>query len=108
MAISAVPALFGKKFFSFTTLLGFALALLLGELCGHAPAGAAYGHGHYGWLIWGCVFAFSAAMGTVLEKIAKGGLDLRGGKVRIWAAVFALGVPAIVLAIRAGMPASFG
>src|SRR5699024_1255563 len=77
MAISALPALFGKRYFSFTTLLGFAIALLLGELCGHNPAGAAYGHGHYGWAIWGFVFAFSVVMGMILEKIAKKRLDLR-------------------------------
>ena len=67
MAISALPALFGKRYFSFTTLLGFAIALLLGELCGHNPAGAAYGHGHYGWAIWGFVFAFSVVMGMIPE-----------------------------------------
>ena len=62
MAISAIPALFGKKYFSFTTLFGFAIALLIGELCGHNPAGSTYGHGHYGWAIWGCIFAFSVFM----------------------------------------------
>lgn len=29
MAISAIPALFGKQYFSFTTLFGFAIALLV-------------------------------------------------------------------------------
>ena len=80
MAISTVPALFGKKLFSFTTLFGFAIALLLGELCGYHPAGAAYGHGHYGWLIWGGIFAFSAAMGVILEKMSKGKPDLKSSK----------------------------
>ena len=120
MAISAIPALFGKQYFSFTTLLGFAIALLVGELCGHNPAGAAYGHGHYGWAIWGFVFAFSVGwaiwgfvfafsvvMGMILEKIAKKKLDLRSKKLRIWLAVYAVGVLAIVLAVRAGMPTSF-
>ena len=45
MAVSVIPALFGKKYFSFTTLAGFALGLLIGELVGQNPAGAAYGHG---------------------------------------------------------------
>ena len=107
MAISAIPALFGKQYFSFTTLLGFAIALLVGELCGHNPAGAAYGHGHYGWAIWGFVFAFSVVMGMILEKIAKKKLDLRSKKLRIWLAVYAVGVFAIVLAVRASMPTSF-
>ena len=107
MAISAIPALFGKKYFSFTTLFGFAIALLIGELCGHNPAGSTYGHGHYGWAIWGCVFAFSVAMGIILEKITKEKFDLKTKKIWIWFAIFVFGVLAIVLAIRAGMPASF-
>ncbi len=108
MAISAIPALFGKKYFSFTTLFGFAIALLIGELCGHNPAGSAYGHGHYGWAIWGCIFAFSAVMGIILEKITKEKFDLRAKKIRFWFVIFVVGVLAIVLAIRAGMPVSFG
>ena len=108
MAISAIPALFGKKYFSFTTLFGFAIALLIGELCGHNPAGSAYGHGHYGWAIWGCVFAFSVAMGIILEKITKEKFELRAKKIGIWFTIFVVGVLAIVLAIRAGMPVSFG
>ena len=107
MAISAIPALFGKKYFSFTTLFGFAIALLIGELCGHNPAGSTYGHGHYGWAIWGCIFAFSVVMGIILEKIAKEKFELRSKKIGIWFAIFVVGVLAIVLAIRAGMPASF-
>ena len=37
MAVSVIPALFGKKYFSFTTLAGFALGLLIGELGGTEP-----------------------------------------------------------------------
>ena len=71
MAISVIPALFGKKYFSFTTLAGFALGLLIGELGGHNPAGAAYGHGHYGWAIWGGIFVFSIVMGIILQNKSK-------------------------------------
>ena len=108
MAISAIPTLFGKKYFSFTTLFGFAVALLIGELCGHNPAGSAYGYGHYGWAIWGCIFAFSVVMGIILEKITEEKFELRAKKIGIWFAIFVVGVLAIVLAIRAGMPVSFG
>ena len=107
MAISTVPALFGKKLFSFTTLFGFAIALLLGELCGYHPAGAAYGHGHYGWLIWGGIFAFSAAMGVILEKMSKGKPDLKSSKQWIWLAVFVVGMLGIVFLVRASMPVNF-
>ena len=84
MAISAIPALFGKKYFSFTTLFGFAIALLIGELCGHNPAGSTYGHGHYGWAILGrCIFAFSVVMGIILErKSPKEKFELRSKKDR--------------------------
>ena len=107
MAISAIPALFGKKCFSFTALSGFAIALLLGTLWGHDPAGTAYGHGHVGWAIWGCVFAFSGVMGVILERIVREKIDLRSQKARIWFAIFVVGVLAIILAIRASMPTSF-
>lgn len=71
MAVSVIPALFGKKYFSFTTLAGFALGLLIGELGGQNPAGAAYGYGHYGWAIWGGIFTFSIVMGIIFEKSPK-------------------------------------
>ena len=107
MAISTVPALFGKRYFSFTSLLGFAIALLLGELCGYNPAGATYGHGHYGWAIWGSIFAFSVVMGIILEKISKGKLELKSKELWVWLAVFAIAILGIVLLIRASMPTSF-
>ncbi|MCD8145122.1 MAG: helix-turn-helix domain-containing protein [Oscillospiraceae bacterium] len=108
MAISAVPALFGKKYFSFTTLFGFAIALLLGELCGRNPAGAAYGHGHYGWVIWGGIFGVSVIMGIILEKTTKEKLDLKSKKLWIWSVIFIASILVIVVTIRASMPASFG
>lgn len=106
LAVSAAAALLGKKYFGFTCLLGFAAGLAAGELWGQNPAGAAYGHDHYGWAIWGCVFLFSALMGAVLEKLVKnpGG---RRKKLLLWAAVLLAGMAAAVLAVRAGMPSSF-
>jgi len=68
--ISIVPALFGKYRFSFTTFAGFALGFVIGELFGAYPAGAPYGHGHYGWAIWGCGFPISAAVGMIWEFAA--------------------------------------
>lgn len=107
MAISAIPALFGKKYFSFTTLAGFAIGLPVGELCGHNPAGAAYGHGHYGAFIWGCIFLFSIVMGMILEKLSKEKLELKSRKMWIWSVIFVVGIVAIVLMVRSGMPTSF-
>lgn len=107
MVISAVPAWFGKRHVSLTSLVGFAIALLLGELCGNNPAGAAYGHGHYGWLIWSGIFAFSVVMGIVLEKMSGERLQLKSKKPWIWLAVFAVGTLGIVLLVWASMPTSF-
>lgn len=107
MAVSVIPALFGKKYFSFTTLAGFALGLLIGELVGQNPAGAAYGYGHYGWAIWGGIFTFSIVMGIIFEKITKSTLDWKSKKLWIWLAIFTVGILFIVLIIRMGMPTSF-
>ena len=106
MAVSVIPALFGKKYFSFTTLAGFALGLLIGELVGQNPAGAAYGYGHYGWAIWGGIFTFSIVMGIIFEKITKS-TDWKSKKLWIWLAIFTVGILFIVLIIRMGMPTSF-
>lgn len=67
MAISAVPSLFGRHRFSFVTLLAFALGLLAGIVFGPNPAGAPYGHDHYGWAIWGGIYLLSVIVGIVAE-----------------------------------------
>lgn len=106
LAVSAAAALAGKKQFAFTTLFGFAAGLAAGEWWGQNPAGAAYGQGHYGWAIWGCIFLFSAVMGAVLEKLAKSP-GSRRKKLLLWAALLLLGMAAAVLLVRAGMPTAF-
>lgn len=108
MAASAVTALFGKRCFSSMTLFGFTAGLLLGELCGYNPAGATYGHDHYGWAIWGGIFAFSLVMGAILEKLTKDKLNLKSKKLWIWSAILTIGILAIVVAVKANMPTSFG
>ncbi len=69
MLISAVPTLFGKFRFAFTTLIGFAVAIPIGELFGPYPGGEAIGHTHYGWLIWGVIFLLSIIAGIIFEKL---------------------------------------
>lgn len=69
--ISAAAALLGKRSFSRATLAGFAAGLVLGTLLGPNPEGAAYGHGHYGWAIWGGVFLLSMPAGALLERRAR-------------------------------------
>lgn len=107
MAVSVIPALFGKKYVALTTLIGFAVGLLAGELCGHNPAGAAFGYGHYGWLIWGSIFVFSMIMGMILEKLSKRKLDLKSRKLWVWSASFIAGMFVIVLLVRMSMPTDF-
>ena len=108
MAVSAVPALFGKKYFAMTTLFGFEAGLIVGELCGHNPAGAAYGYGHYGWAIWGGCFAYCIAMGIVLEKLIKRKPAVKKQALWIWSVILIGGIFAIVAAVRAGMPTRLG
>ena len=70
MAVSCVPALWGKFRFTLCTLAGFLAGLLAGTLLGPHPAGAFYGHSHYGWVIWGGLYLLSAAVGLLLERLA--------------------------------------
>jgi len=71
MAISALPALLGKWKFSAVTLAGFVVGLGAGILFGPYPPGVPYGHGHYGWAIWGVCFAVGILSGIVVEKVTK-------------------------------------
>lgn len=70
-AISVIPALFGKHSFSCTTLRGFLVGLAAGMVFGPYPEGAAIGHTHYGWAIWGAVYLVSIVVGMVVERSRK-------------------------------------
>ncbi len=108
MLISAIPALLGKYRFSFTTLTLFGVGLLLGELCGKNPAGAAWGFGHYGWLIWGLIFLLAIVIGIVLERLSgREAFTLRSCRLWIWCGIVVVGVAAIVLLVRLSMPTVF-
>lgn len=76
MAISALPALLGKRRFPVATVLGFLTGLAAGILFGPDPVGAAWGHGDRGWLIWGGCYLASMAAGLYLERREK----RRGGR----------------------------
>lgn len=71
MALSVIPALFGKLRFSYAALAGFVLGVLLGMAFGPYPEGAEWGHDHYGWAIWGAVFLVSMVIGIVIERHQK-------------------------------------
>lgn len=72
MGISVLPACFGRRRFSAVTLAGFVLGLLAGMLFGPNPAGAALGHGDYGWLIWGVIYLLSIPVGIVAQRRKRG------------------------------------
>lgn len=71
MAVSAVPALFGRYKFSLLTLIGFVIGLVAGIVFGPYPKGATQGHDHYGWAIWGVAYLISMVVGIVVEKYKK-------------------------------------
>lgn len=71
MAISALPMLWGKWRFSAATLAGFVVGFGAGMVFGPYPAGEAYGHGHYGWAIWGGCFLVSIVLGVIWQKLRK-------------------------------------
>lgn len=71
LAISALPALLGKKYFSAITFAGFILGLILGIIFGPNPEGASLGQSHYGWAIWGGIFILSVILGIIFEVLKK-------------------------------------
>lgn len=68
MAISVIPAGFGKHRFSCATLIGFVLGLVAGMIFGPYPEGAPMGQGHYGWAIWSAMELVSIVVGILLER----------------------------------------
>ena len=71
LAISALPALLGKKYFSAITFSGFIIGLILGIVFGPNPEGASLGQSHYGWAVWGGIFILSVILGIIFEVLKK-------------------------------------
>lgn len=71
LAISALPSLWGRFKFSAVTTAGFIAGIVAGILFGPYPAGAAIGHDHYGWAIWGVIYLISIVTGVIAEKFKK-------------------------------------
>ena len=72
MAISVIPSLFGKYKFSIVTTGAFVLGIISGMIFGPHPEGAAIGHDHYGWAIWGGIYLLSIVIGILAERFIKG------------------------------------
>ncbi len=71
MAVSVIPAFFGKYKFSFVTTMAFVVGLAAGMIFGPYPEGAFTGNTHYGWAIWGVVFLLSVIVGIITECVVK-------------------------------------
>ena len=71
LGISVIPAFWGKHNFSCATLIGFVIGFVAGIIFGPYPEGAAMGHGHYGWAIWGAIYLMSIVAGVIVEKYKK-------------------------------------
>ena len=63
MVISILPSVWGRFRFSVTTTVGFLVGIIGGMIFGPYPEGAAIGHSHYGWAIWGAVYMISIVVG---------------------------------------------
>ena len=105
MALSVLTALLGWRRFSGVTCAYFLLGFLTGFLLGPHPAGAACGHGHYGWACWGLTVLLSIPAGLAAERAGRRGVTLRSRRGRLLAAGLVLGaaLPA-ALVILAKMP----
>ena len=100
MGISCLAALLGKTRFAAVTGICFAAGLVLGQLFGPNPTCAPYGHGHYGWAIWGGVFLLSLVMGGLLERLHRRGIPLRSRQGALWAAATVAGWVFVVVFVQ--------
>ena len=68
-AVSALAALYGRKYLSWISCFGALAGIVIGELLGPRP-GDPTGHTHHGWYIWILVFLCSLVIGAVTERYA--------------------------------------
>lgn len=99
LCLGVISAALGKWYFASVTSLLFFAGILAGELLGPYPAGAAYGHDHYGWAIWGGIYLVSIIMGIAAEAMKKRKTPLRSRAAAVWLIVTAVGCIAAVLLV---------
>ena len=101
MALSVLTALLGRYRLSLVTCAYFLLGFLTGFLLGPHPAGAALGHGHYGWACWGFTYLLSLPLGVLAELARRKGVPLRSRSGRLLAAGMVLSavLPALLVAL---------
>lgn len=104
MAVSVFSALWGKIRFSAVNTAMFFLAVAIGEILGPYPAGAPYGHSHYGWAIWCVLYLLSIVMGLSAEKLKIGDPPLSSRKNRMWLLISVFVCTAAVIFILLARP----
>lgn len=104
LCLGVISAALGKWYFASVTSLLFFAGILAGELLGPYPAGAAYGHDHYGWAIWGGIYLVSIIMGIAAEAMKKRKTPLRSRAAAVWLIVTAAGCIAAVLLVLLSRP----
>ena len=76
MAASVLGSVLGRRRFAWSVFAGSFLGFVLGEWLGPNPAGAALGHGDYGWAIWLGMLLISAMYGIALERLKRRGIAI--------------------------------
>lgn len=101
MVLSALTALLGRYCLSLVTCADFLLGFLMGFLLGPHPAGAAYGHGDYGWAYWSLTVLLSIPAGLAAEWAGRRGVTLRSRRGALTAAGLALSLllPALLVTL---------
>ena len=66
--VAALAALFGKRRFAYTSLVGYVLGNLFGELLGGIRSHIPPQYLHDGWWIFLLVYLFSCVLGMIMEK----------------------------------------
>ena len=98
--ISAVPALFGKRWYSLISALGFMIALPLGEFCGRNPY---WSSEHWGWAIWLLIYLDFSILGGLLQHLWKQKPDLRSKTFWILTAAAFTGIVVVILCFQLNM-----
>lgn len=100
MAVSVIPALFGKYRFSFVAAGYFVIGLAAGILLGPTE----YGTGEYGWAYWGGIFLASIPVGVIMERAAKQAVSLTSRKGKGLVIFAAAGIVVMLLLVWLVIP----
>ena len=98
--VSALPALFGKRWYSLISTLGFMIALPLGEFCGKNPY---WSSEHWGWAIRLLIYLDLSMLGGLLQHLWKEKPNFRSKTFWILTAAAFTGIVMIILFFQLNM-----